>query len=154
MQYNCPDSGFFANFAFDRLLAGFLIIMNKSIAPLDRESTTEINDRPYSLCHGGLHVVRTLLLLAIILLFPSVTSALGVNDFTFSHLGLADGLNSQRIYSLKQTDDGAVWLTTESFVARYNGSGIENFNLTENGITRNKVGRNCPVPRRRWPAGI
>lgn len=154
MQYNCPDSGFFANFAFERLLAGFLIIMNKSIAPLDRESTTEINDRPYSLCHGGLYVVRILLLLAIILLFPSVTSALGVNDFTFSHLGLADGLNSQRIYSLKQTDDGAVWLTTESFVARYNGSGIENFNLTENGITRNKVGRNPRFVQSREDDGL
>lgn len=154
MQYNCPDSGFFANFAFDRLLAGFFIIMNKSIAPLDRESTTEINDRPYSLCHGGLHVVRILLLLSIILLFPSVTSALGVNDFTFSHLGLADGLNSQRIYSLKQTDDGAVWLTTESFVARYNGSGIENFNLTENGITRNKVGRNPRFVQSREDDGL
>ena len=35
-----------------------------------------------------------------------------------------------------------MWLTTESFVARYNGSGIENFNLTENGITHNKIGRN------------
>lgn len=63
---------------------------------------------------------------------PAVAAALHVNDFTFSHLGLTDGLNSQRIFSLKQTDDGAVWLTTQSFVARYNGVSIENFNLEGN----------------------
>ena len=62
----------------------------------------------------------------------AVAAALHVNDFTFSHLGLTDGLNSQRIFSLKQTDDGAVWLTTQSFVARYNGVSIENFNLEGN----------------------
>ena len=61
-----------------------------------------------------------------------IATALRVSDFTFSHLGLADGLNSQRIYSLKQTEDGAVWLTTQSFVARYNGVSIENFNLEGN----------------------
>lgn len=62
----------------------------------------------------------------------AVAAALHVNDFTFSHLGLTDGLNSQRIFSLKQTEDGAVWLTTQSFVARYNGVSIENFNLEGN----------------------
>lgn len=72
----------------------------------------------------------------------TVAAALRVNDFTFSHLGLADGLNSQRIYSLKQTSDGAVWLTTKSFVARYNGSSIESFNLTENTSKHNLIGCN------------
>lgn len=115
--------------------------MNNSVAPPVREYITVLHDKPHSSCHGILWIVRVLLIL-IILLLPSVAAAVGVNDFTFSHLGLADGLNSQRIYSLKQTDDGAVWLTTESFVARYNGSGIESFNLTENSITYNKVGRN------------
>lgn len=102
---------------------------------------TVLHGESCSLCHEGLWIVR-ILLISTILLLPSVATAIGVSDFTFSHLGLTDGLNSQRIYSLKQTDDGAVWLTTESFVARYNGSGIENFNLTENGITHNKIGRN------------
>lgn len=55
-----------------------------------------------------------------------------VSDFTFSHLGIADGLNRQRIYSLKQTDDGAVWMTTKSSVARYNGVNVEAFTLNGN----------------------
>lgn len=78
----------------------------------------------------------------VMLQLSSITAALGVSDFTFSHLDLTNGLNSQRVYSLKQTADGAVWLTTKSFVARYNGSSIESFNLTENSITYNNVGRN------------
>lgn len=100
------------------------------------------NDKPHSHCYCRLWIVRFLLIILIILQLPSMAPALGVSDFTFLHLGLADGLNSQRINSLKQTDDGAVWLTTGSFVARYNGSGIESFNLTENSITYNKIGCN------------
>lgn len=93
----------------------------------------------YYVFHDELHprswrkllAAKTLLIL-ILLTQPAFAAALRVNDFTFSHLGLADGLNSQRIYSLKQTDDGAVWLTTQSFVARYNGVSIENFKLLGN----------------------
>ena len=93
----------------------------------------------YYVFHDELHprswrkllAAKTLLIL-ILLTQPAFAAALRVNDFTFSHLGLADGLNSQRIYSLKQTDDGAVWLTTQSFVARYNGVSIENFKLWGN----------------------
>lgn len=76
-----------------------------------------------------LFAVRMLLVVVIMLQLPSIAVALRVSDFTFSHLGLVDGLNSQRIYSLKQTDDGAIWLTTQSFVARYNGVSIKNFDL-------------------------
>lgn len=72
-----------------------------------------------------------ILLIIVMLQLPAIAEALGVSDFTFSHLDLTNGLNSQRIYSLKQTADGAVWLTAKSFVARYNGSNIESFNLTE-----------------------
>ena len=93
----------------------------------------------YYVFHDELHprswrkllAAKTLLIL-ILLTQPAFAAALRVSDFTFSHLGLADGLNSQRIYSLKQTEDGAVWLTTQSFVARYNGVSIENFNLEGN----------------------
>lgn len=81
--------------------------------------------------------MKKLFLIFIILWLPAVAAALEVSDFTFSHLGLVDGLNSQRIYSLKQTDDGAVWITTKSCVARYNGVIIENFDLIEKPGMRN-----------------
>lgn len=50
------------------------------------------------------------LLLVSCLLFLSLRGAAQeAADFTFRHLGQADGLRSQRIYSIVQTDDGAVW---------------------------------------------
>lgn len=62
--------------------------------------------------------------------------ALDVSGFTFSHIGLADGLNSRRVCSLIQTDDGAVWMTTKNSVVRYNGVGIENFELAVPGVRK------------------
>lgn len=110
--------------------------------PPNREDVIAFHDKP----HPHRDVVRLLiakiLLILIMLQLPAVAAALRVSDFTFSHLGLADGLNSQRIYSLKQTDDGAVWLTTKNFVARYNGVNIETFYLTGNTSKHNLVGCN------------
>lgn len=82
----------------------------------------------------GVFLAARILLLLILLPLPAISVALGVSDFTFSHLGLADGLNSRRIYSLRQTDDGAVCMTTKNSVARYNGVSIENFELAAFGI--------------------
>lgn len=65
---------------------------------------------------------------------PALAAGYEVSDFTFSHLGLTDGLNSRRIHSLRQTDDGAVWITTKNNVARYNGVSIENFEIKVPGI--------------------
>ena len=85
----------------------------------------------------GVFLAARILLLLILLPLPAISVALGVSDFTFSHLGLADGLDSRRIYSFRQTDDGAVWFTTKSCVARYNGVSIENFELTKKPGMRN-----------------
>ena len=75
-------------------------------------------------------------------LMPIVASALEVKDFRFSHLDMADGLNSQRVFSLKQSSDHAVWLTTKSGVGRYNGSEVTNYYLSEAGTNYNMVGSN------------
>lgn len=99
-------------------------------APPAREDATAVYDKPHPQGSGRLGAAK-ILLISIILQLPAIAAALGVSDFTFSHLGLVDGLNSQRIYSLKQTDDGAVWITTKSCMARYNGVIIENFDLAE-----------------------
>lgn len=72
-----------------------------------------------------------LFLILIMLPLPSVAAEYDVSDFTLSHLGIAEGLNSRRIYSFKQAEDGAVWFTTKCCVARYNGVSIENFELAE-----------------------
>lgn len=98
---------------------------------MKKENYCVFHDEPHLRGLRELWVAKTLLII-IMSQIAVIATALRVSDFTFSHLGLADGLNSQRIYSLKQTEDGAVWLTTQSFVARYNGVSIENFNLEGN----------------------
>ena len=98
---------------------------------MKKENYCVFHDEPHLRGLRELWVAKTLLII-IMSQIAVIATALRVSDFTFSHLGLADGLNIQRIYSLKQTEDGAVWLTTQSFVARYNGVSIENFNLEGN----------------------
>lgn len=96
-----------------------------------RETSLDTLSLTQGLCAAIVHLILIMLPL------PSVAAKYEVGDFTFSHLGLADGLGSRRIYSFKQTDDGAVWFTTKSCVGRYNGVGIENFELTEKTGMRN-----------------
>lgn len=55
-----------------------------------------------------------------------------VNDFTFFHIGQADGMESQRIYSIIQTSDGAVWWSSKNGVERFNGVNIRHYQLGGN----------------------
>lgn len=55
------------------------------------------------------------------------TQAQEVSDFTFRHLGQADGMLSQRIYTIQQTSDGALWWSTKNAVERYNGVSIRHY---------------------------
>ena len=49
-------------------------------------------------------------------------TAQSVADFTFTHIGQDEGMYSQRVYSIVQTDDQAVWWSTKYGVDRYNGA--------------------------------
>ena len=69
------------------------------------------------------------MLAALSLLFGIQTFALDVNDFTFKHLTHSDGLCSQRIYSIKQTADGALWWAAKNCVERYNGVDVKCYKL-------------------------
>ena len=52
-----------------------------------------------------------------------------VSDFTFFHIGQADGMASQRIYSILQTSDGAIWWSSKNGVERFNGVDIRHYQL-------------------------
>ncbi|MCR5473080.1 MAG: helix-turn-helix domain-containing protein [Prevotella sp.] len=52
---------------------------------------------------------------------PLVVSAQNVDMFTYSHLEAEDGLCCQRVYSVCQMGDGALWWSTKKDVERYNG---------------------------------
>ena len=64
------------------------------------------------------------------LLSTSELRALEADSFTYSHLGLADGLYSQRIYSICQTKDGALWWSNKKGVERYNGMNTRHYPLS------------------------
>jgi len=64
-----------------------------------------------------------------LVLFALQAVAQHVQDFTYSHLGKAEGLKSQRIYSIRQTDDGALWWSTKEGVERYNGVGLKQYEM-------------------------
>ena len=64
-----------------------------------------------------------------------------VNEFTFSHIGQADGMFSQRVYSILQTSDGALWWATKNNVERYNGVTIKHYTLGNPDIFSDYAGR-------------
>ena len=59
--------------------------------------------------------------------------ALTISQFTASHLGMADGMHSQRVYSLCQEADGSVWWSVKRGVERYNGVKIQHYRMGSTG---------------------
>lgn len=57
--------------------------------------------------------------------------ALEVADFTFSHIGKAEGLDNQRIFTIRQMPSGAIWWSSMTGVSRYNGSKVMNYTLDQ-----------------------
>lgn len=69
-----------------------------------------------------------------ILLFFIISSALRAStishsDFRYSHLGLTDGLTSQRVYSLVEGLQGEIWLSMKNGIARYNGRLLKHYQM-------------------------
>lgn len=74
--------------------------------------------------------MRLLITIVITLLLSVLPAkALQVDDFTFFHIGKANGLDNQRIFSICQTSSGAVWWSSMTGVGRYNGSKVKNYPL-------------------------
>ena len=68
--------------------------------------------------------LRACLMAVLLLGLTTYTFALNVKDFTYTHLGKADGMDNQRIFSLCQTTSGAIWWTSKTGVCRDNGSSV------------------------------
>lgn len=51
--------------------------------------------------------------------------------FMYDHLGIADGLSSQRVYSIEEDKYGGMWIGIKNGVARYNGRTLTNYTLGE-----------------------
>ncbi len=74
-------------------------------------------------------------------------SAQLVQDFTYNHLGQAEGMWSQRVYSIQQTQDGAIWWATKRGVERYNGATIRHYELGDGSIFSSFAGRTIRLTR-------
>ena len=70
-------------------------------------------------------------LITLFMLFAMQLHALDVKHFTFSHLGIADGVDNQRIFSVCQTTSGAIWWSSMKGVGRYNGSKVRIYRLDD-----------------------
>ncbi len=75
---------------------------------------------------------KQLCLVLAVMLYVLPTMALQVSDFTFSHIGRAEGLDNQRVFSIIQAPSGAIWWATMEGVGRYNGSRVKSYRLDEN----------------------
>ena len=80
---------------------------------------------------NGRVIVRALSLICLIVLSTVRAVALEVGDFTFSHLGKAEGLDNQRIFSICQSPSGAIWWSSMTGVGRYNGSNVRTYMLDQ-----------------------
>ena len=56
---------------------------------------------------------KTILLWFLTFLLTGVADAQAIQDFTFSHLGADEGLLNQRIYTIWQTADHALWWSSK-----------------------------------------
>lgn len=57
------------------------------------------------------------------------------NDLTFTTLTVADGLNSGRVFSVSQDNDGFMWFGTDNGVCRYDGRAFRSYHCDNMGIT-------------------
>lgn len=61
-------------------------------------------------------------------------------QFMYSHIGTAQGLASQRVYSLAEDEFGGVWIGMKNGVARYNGRTLQNYALANSNRTNDTGG--------------
>lgn len=78
------------------------------------------------------------ILLAII--STTMVRALDVSHFTYSHIGVDQGMLSQRVYSIRQTNDGAVWWAAKNGVERFNGVSVKQYPTSDLSLFRNHGG--------------
>lgn len=68
--------------------------------------------------------------------YPMIAETFHDNDihsmFRFSHLSAANGLASQRVFSIIEGSDHAIWIATKNGIERYNGMSMQQYNIDLN----------------------
>ena len=62
-------------------------------------------------------------------------------QYIIHHIGVNDGLDNMRVYSVLQDENGEIWIGTKSGINRYNGSNVQNYRLDGDMIYSNVAGR-------------
>ena len=61
--------------------------------------------------------------------------------FMYDHLGIEDGMLSQRVHSIVEDSNGDIWISTKNRVSRYNGRTLLNYQLNPDAIYSSAGGR-------------
>ncbi|MDR0938712.1 MAG: response regulator [Mediterranea sp.] len=77
--------------------------------------------------------VKRTLLIILLWLAIGVAAHADTADRTFDlrHIGYAEGLSSQRVFSIVEDEYGAMWIGTKVGVDRYNGHSVKNYTLPD-----------------------
>ena len=71
----------------------------------------------------------------------AVKAKLTSRMFDVRHVGYAEGLSSQRVFSIVEDGDGAMWIATKTGIDRYNGYTVKNYDLPGNFYYGDLAGR-------------
>ena len=75
-------------------------------------------------------MVRFNLVITLLLMISMAVKAELTNRmFDVRHVGYAEGLSSQRVFSIVEDGDGAMWIATKTGIDRYNGHTVKNYDL-------------------------
>ena len=87
--------------------------------------------------------LRHLLLLVSLLLsaLAAQSTPIPAPAYQVRHLGLAEGLDNMRVFSILQDRNGVVWIATKNGVNRYNGSVMKVYQLSGDRVYSNAAGR-------------
>jgi ligand-binding sensor domain-containing protein len=61
-----------------------------------------------------------------------VKAELTNNIFDIRHIGYSEGLSSQRVFSIVEDQNSAMWIATKAGIDRYNGNTIKSYTLSGN----------------------
>lgn len=61
--------------------------------------------------------------------------------FSVMHLGLTEGLGSQRVFSIAEDKEGVMWIATKAGIDRYNGRNVKHYDLEGNYFLGDLAGR-------------
>lgn len=65
----------------------------------------------------------------LVLISTAIDAALTNRMFDVRHIGYAEGLSSQRVFSIVEDGHGAIWIATKTGIDRYNGQAVKNYEL-------------------------